>query len=1123
MTATDDYPTERTYMTILNSAVSMAAYRGWIGRGQSMVYGLAITVALLLATTTTTALAAPAWKIKATANTTAPAGGELRYHVAVGNTGDALTSGPVELRVELPEGITASNAFQEDGFLYPFDCSDLDPGDTQFTCVIDTPIDPTHGSAASLTVATDVALDATGVLTASFELSGGGAQTSATTVEPTEISDVEPGLGFDVFDGRLTASPAGDPFLQAGGHPYSVDTQFLLNTVTHPINGDVWPPVSIKDLTVDLPPGLVGSPTAVEQCTMAELTTLVNGGVGGVCPTGSQVGIVEVRTDGTSRLDEGGVYSMVPPPSVPARFAFIAAGTVVTLDAALRTGGDYGLSVSSLNTSQAVALVGSEVSFWGFPADPAHDAQRHCPVTNSYGCSTEAPVRPFLRLPTSCTAPGVGLETKLRMDSWEHPGEFVSSSFTSHLPPGFPRHSSEWGPVQGPTGCEDVPFDPELSAQPSVPARANEPSGFSFDLSVPQTDESIGQGDLRKAVVTLPEGVRVSPPSAAGLEGCSPAQIGLASKALPSCPDGSKLGTLEVDTPLLDEPLTGDVYLAKPFDNPSNTLLGLYLVAEGLGVVVKLDGRVDADPVTGRLTATFDENPQLPFSNLHLEFDDGPRAALVLPSECGTHTTRAVLTSWSGKTVVSESSFEVTRDSAGQPCAARFDPGFEAGSVNPVAGVFSPFVARILRSDRDQELGRIDMTLPQGAVADLSDVDLCTQAQIDRAAARSGKAAQMVSGCPAGSQIGTITVGAGAGPNSFYPTLPGSDRSGRVFLTEAYTQTKYRLAGIPQPAYGLAIEVPAVAGPFDLGNVLVRAAVYVDPETAQLKVLSDPLPRILDGIPLQVRDVQVDIDRERFTVTPTSCDEMAVTAGLHSTAGRTAVKRSRFQVGDCSRLRLTPRLSMRLTGRGQMRSKGHPALRTKLTQPAGQANISRVKVVLPRSIVLDPTNANNTGLLCGYEEALAADCPASSVIGNATAISPLLKRPLRGRVYFAQGKRRDPRTNNLIRTFPTLLVTLRGEVALNLRAKTNVTPKGLVTTFPIVPDARVSSFALNLRGGKKRGILLVTANAQGNINLCNHTQRARLAYRAHNNRQTRQTIGIKTACTKAKRTKHRQR
>ena len=627
----------------------------------------------------------------------------------------------------------------------------------------------------------------------------------------------------------------------------------------------------------------------------------------------------------------------------------------------------------------------------------------------------------------------MGLETKLSIDSWQDPGNFVHASFFSHDV--APNESTQVGP----TGCELVPFDPALLTAPGT-SRASSPSGWSFDVTLPQNEnpDGLAEADLRKATATLPEGVRVSPASADGLGACSPAQIHLHSTADAACPDSSKIGTLRVDTPLLDTPLTGAVYLATPHDNPFGSLLALYLVANGPGVVIKLPGKITADAVTGQLSTTFDDNPQLPFSDLHLEFKNGPRSPLVNPATCGTYTTHAQMTSWSGMTVNVSSSFTVDRSSSGKACKPLgFTPDFVAGTENPVAGTSSPLVVLLSRDDEDQEIKSLSVRTPRGLIGKIASVKLCR-----RTDAKAGT-------CGAASRIGSVTVGAGAGPNPFYID------TGRVYLTGPYK-------GAP---FGLSIVVPAKAGPFDLGNVVVRSAIFVDRHTATLKVVSDPLPTILQGIRLDVRDVRVKIDRRNFVRNPTSCANKHVGGTITSTQGSTAQVSTHFQVANCSDLELRPKLSLRVGGKGHTAHGASTPLETTLTQTPGQSNLKTVSVTLPLSLNARLDVVNNA---CTQAQFDAGHCEQARA-GSAVAVTPLLEHALRGGAYFVK----DPAKP--AGSLPNLVVALRGQVDFDLVGHIKIPGGTLLSTRFSAPDVPIKKFTLSLVSGS-HGPLGVATN-----------------------------------------------
>jgi hypothetical protein len=901
----------------------------------------------------------------------------------------------------------------------------------------------------------------------------GGGTTAPVSQEQTILLEPLPPFAFKGFTALFTDN-AGDIVTQSGGHP-DITTHLRFNTklANLPTGID-----RVKDVDVDLPVGLVGNPTATsELCTFGALTSLGTGedGDSNKCPAGSQVGVVSLEGGNQGFI---GIYNMVPRIGSPAQFGFVLASSPVILSASLRDG-DHGARITSVNTNSSVPVTDVKVTFWGVPADPSHDFYRKkCMIQGQQSgpsgdrCTTGDPRVPFTRLPTEC---GGALPFAADVSTYGQPNHIVHADTTT--PPL--------------TGCGQVPFEPEIDVQPTT-TEPDSPSGLRVDVTVPQENspDGIATADLRRARVTLPEGMTVSPSSASGLAACSDQQFRDGLPGPSTCPAASTIGSVSLDTPLLEEPVAGKVFVLDQLsDDPGSGRLfrlGIELRDDDRGVDVKLPGSVIADPQTGQLTTTFDETPQLPFSRMSLRLKGGPRAPLATPATCGTKTVITEMTGWNGKVAAPSDSFTIDC-----PGMSGFAPSFEAGAVSPTGGAFSPFVVAIERRDREEYLDGVEVEMPKGVLAKLRGVPLCADAQ-----AASG-------GCPAGSRVGTATVGAGAGSTPFY-------LDGPVYLTGPYK-------GAP---YGLSVAVSVVAGPYDLGTVVVRQALHVDRDDAHVTVVSDPLPRVLKGVPVRLRSVNVDVDRPGFTVNPTSCSEKQVVATLRSQQGTTRQASSRFQVGDCQALAFRPKLKMRLTGKRQRRTGGHPGIRAVLTQGSGQAGIGKAEVRLPSSLALDTKRAASDDL-CEWRESLKDEpnCPAASVIGRAKAVSPLLNRPLEGPVYFAKRKRIN-RFGREISTFPSLVIALRGEVAINLRGNTTVKPGALVTTFAEVPDAPISRFELNLAGARK-GILLVTKTSRGrNINLCSKRQIAEADIDGQNGRRADQRIAIKTPCAKkAKRAK----
>ena len=628
--------------------------------------------------------------------------------------------------------------------------------------------------------------------------------------------------------------------------------------------------------------------------------------------------------------------------------------------------------------------------------------------------------------------------------------------------------------------------------------------------------------------MTLPEGVAISASAADGLDGCSDLpgagdQVHYENTDPVSCPEASKVGSVTGTSPLLarrdpvtDEvigadPVGGDVFILKPHPgdlSPSGDQDGKFRVliqvdSAKYGINFKLPGEVTADRVTGRLTARFENNPQAPLKHVRLTFKPGSRAALVNPVTCGQAKTSSVFSSWSrGGTrddgvmvagvpdVASNSGYEVSWDGAGAGCPASlpFSPALSAGTSDTQARASSPFSFDLTRGDRQDVITGVTAALPGGLLAAVKDVPLCSDAD-----ANAGS-------CPAASRVGSATVAAGAGEAPFYL------RDQPVSLTGPYK-------GAP---YGLVIAAHAVAGPFDLGTVVVRQALHVDVNDAHATVVSDPVPTIRDGVPFKVRRVHVVVDRPGFMRSPSSCELLAISTNVLSAGGQVASLTTPMQFGGCEKLAFAPELALKLTGAKEAKVGGHPGFEALVTQEPGEAGIKAVTVTLPLSLALDPDNAQSDAL-CEYADGLKNQCPAKSVIGSVTAVSPLLKTALNGKVYFVKGVRTDPKTGRQIRTLPTLLIELRGEVNLNLRG-TNSVPdnKHLTSTFPVIPDAPISSFSMKLNGGKK-GILVIT---DGNDNICSVAQKPFLAAQGHNGKrlETATTMAIECPLAVASRT-----
>ncbi|HWO46635.1 MAG TPA: hypothetical protein VNM41_01130, partial [Solirubrobacterales bacterium] len=577
-----------------------------------------------------------------------------------------------------------------------------------------------------------------------------------------------------------------------------------------------------------------------------------------------------------------------------------------------------------------------------------------------------------------------------------------------------------------------------------------------------------------------------NPSAAEGLGSCTEAQFGEASLEQRGCPGDSKLGTVDVSSPLLQAPLKGSLYLATPHQNPFGSLLATYLViAEPrYGIFIKQAGSIDPDPVTGQIASTFEDLPELPFSDLTVHFREGPRAPLATPTACGAYTTTTLLTPSSGNPpLADDSGFQITAGPNGGPCISGtpFSPGFVAGSTDNTAGAYSPFYMRFTRADGEGEITRLDATLPPGLVGRIAGLGRCGDAQIAEARTKSGKAEQAQASCPADSRIGSLVAGAGVGP------------------TLTYTQGSLYLGG-PYGGHPLSVVsvVPALAGPFDLGTVVVRSALDLNPETADVEVIgaaSDPIPRILEGVPLAVRDLELYVDRPNFTLNATSCDEEQAKATLFA-GSLSAALASRYQASGCDKLAFKPKLTLKLKG-GTTRGK-FPSVRSTLIPRAGDANIGKAVVFLPPSEQIENSHINNP---CTRVQFAAEQCPPKSILGKAKAFTPLLDEPLEGNVYF--------RSNGGERELPDIVADLRGQFHIVLVGFIDTKGKRIRTTFANVPDAPVSKFTLNLFGGK-RGLLV------NNRNICKGKLRTRLNLTGQNGRRFDSEPLLDAGCKKGK-------
>lgn len=860
---------------------------------------------------------------------------------------------------------------------------------------------------------------------------------------------------------------------QAGAHPDSFSVEFELNQDSsgHSEGGEM------RDALIDLPPGFVGNPQAVPECTRQQFE-----GPSPRCPGSTQVGVLRATAPGVSGESINPIYNVEPPPGVAAQLGFALFNFVVTQNAFLRTEEGYGISVATPNVP--LEITRAQAVIWGTPADSSHDPERVCEGTT--GCSTDALRKPFLTLPTSC---GPFLMTL----------KAASRATGVYVPETVPL-TSQGGVASSIVGCESVPFNPSIASAPSV-SSGDSASGLGFELKLPDAglldSEAITETQPLTTELAFPPGITVNPSAANGIGVCSLDQYQAA-----TCPESSKLGTLVASTPLLAEPIEGAIYLAAPHANPFGSLLALYIVARvpERGIVVKQAGEVRADPSTGQLTSIFNHLPPIPYSSFDVRLREGPRAPLITPQTCGEYRTVARLYPFSnpGSAVERSVPFKIVSGANGGACATSeaqlpAKPTLEAGSTSPLAGTYAPFLFRIKRADGEQRISAVSATLPTGLLARLNGVPFCSDAAMATAASRTqegdGALENASPSCPAASQIGIVNVAAGAGSQPYYA-------QGKAYLAGPYK-------GAP-----LSVEIitPAIAGPFDLGSVAVRTALYVNESTAQVTAVSDPLPTILHGIPLDVRTVSLQIDRREFTLNPTNCESKSVTASVSTLAGATAKLSNNFAVGGCKGLAFKPSLKLAFTG--QTKRTGFPAIKAVLTQPKGEnANLSGATVILPKGMLIANAHINNPCTRVQFNSGglPGEGCPAKSILGTAKVWTPLLEKPETGKVYF--------RSNGGERELPDLVIALRGTIPLQFLGfvdsvgKKNAEVRRVRSRFLNIPDGPVSRFELKLDGGKK-GLL------QNSKNLCKVSNRAKFQLDGQNGKSYDTEPKVQVSCAK---------
>lgn len=908
--------------------------------------------------------------------------------------------------------------------------------------------------------------------------------------------DARAGVPIEAFNAIPTDT-------QAGGHPDVLFSFALKNRYDQLVEEGLNDPCDCqdaKDITVHLPTGLIGNLPEPPVCTAAQFA-------GNQCPVDSQFGIAEAST--TAFIGSGGeaaalpfiaaVYKLQPQPGQAGLIGFKIQPADIPVFTVLsaRTGSDYGIDAKVSSIWHVYALHAFKQVLWGVNADPKNNPLRF-PLGQTgriYGLLCDSAGNPSTEDPNtidktgffgncnSPATPGVPSNSP-EMPFWLNPstcGVPLTSSIDVLSYDGEETHASASYPAT--TGCEKQSFDPSLAAQPTT-EEADSPSGLDVQLKVPQFLSATvpSPSEIKETTVTLPEGFSINPAAAEGKTSCSDAAARFGSEEQGFCPEFSKVGTLEVHTSVLPGPLPGYVYLGDPKPGERFRLI---LVADGFGTHVKLPGTVAPDPQTGQLVASFKNLPQTPFQEFDLHFFGSEKGALATPTKCGTYPVVSRFVPWNGALEPQESTqlFKIEQGPDGKPCPGErrpFEPSFDAGSAGNSPAAHSTYSVDVKREDGYQFLSGLDVTTPTGFAADLSGVPYCPEAAIAMISnpLYSGLAELNASACPAASRIGSVAAGAGAGSKPLYV-------DGKVYLAGPYR-------GAP---LSLVVVVPGVAGPYDLGNVVDRAAIHVDPVTARVTTVADPLPQILEGVPLRARRVQVSIDRENFALTGTNCSPHSTEARITGAEGVVSSQSAHYQLANCAGLRFGPKLNLRLTG-GTKRG-GHPALRAVLRSGPGEANLAAASVALPHSEFLDQGNIRT---ICTRVQYAAEQCPAAAIYGRAKAISPILAEPLEGPVYLRSSSQE----------LPDLVMDLNGQVDFDAIAHIDSKNGGIRSTFDFIPDIPISKVVLSMRGGKK-GLL------ENSRDICaGRTPRAIARLAGQNGRRSNSRVPLRASCGKRK-------
>jgi uncharacterized repeat protein (TIGR01451 family) len=1012
---------------------------------------LAVVVfAVFAAGSAVAAVQSPQWTVTATSYPTNFAPGSVgTYQVQVKNTGGAASNPGEKIIVSdvLPSGLTATSSASGNDYV-----SGNEMTCTGLTCEYTGAVAP--DDFLELRIPVEVKAGASeGEVTNTVSVSGGEAP-SASVETPTAISSTPAGFGIAPGSAATVLSST-----QAGAHA-DLTASLAFNTKSLALAG------TPKEIVTDLPPGFVGDLADTPRCPVATFSKQLGGFQPAACSLGTQVGVstILVNSGFSEYYVVFPVYNLSTNPGEIAKLGFYAAFEGVQGTISVRPG-DYGVRTTfqGINDTAVIPVGGASVTIWGVPSEPGHDAMRgltcnnlgNCAHCNTKEClfgvsglSSEGLAVPFLTSPTECTS--APLQATFKATSWAGRED---------------RGESSMGPL---TGCGLLEFGPSITVAPDT-SDADTPAGLTFEVKVPQeglvSPVGVATADIKNTAATLPAGVVINPGQAAGLGACQFSQDGIGVEGPPGCPSDSKVGTVEIQTPIIKNTLKGNVYLLQ--SNPPDVKLLVAPEDPADGIYIKFVGDVHLNEATGQLLTTFEQTPQLPFSDLKLSFSGGAQAALATPTGCGSYATNADFTPWTAPTgadALTTSSFAIEAGPGGSACASPlpFGPALIAGATTDQAGGFTDFSLLLQRGDGQQRISTLQFKTPEGLLGMISKVPLCPEPQ----------AAQGT--CSSASQIGHTVVESGPGPYPLVVPQPGQPPA-PIYLTGGYR-------GAP---YGLSIVVPVVVGPFNLGTIVVRSAIAVDPHTAQLTVTTDPLPAIIDGVPTDLRSIDAVIDRPGFMFNPTNCSAMAFGGSAASTEGTTAAISSHFQVGSCQTLKFKPTFQASTVGKTS-RANG-ASLRVKLTYPkapiGSQANIAKVKVDLPRQLPSRLTTLQKACKDTVFNQNPSA-CPAASRVGAAKAITPILAVPLEGPAYFvSHGSEK----------FPELIIVLQGAgVTVDLHGETFISPAGITSsTFRQVPDVPVGTFELKLPQGANSALA-------ANKNLCTSKLRIPTAFTAQN-------------------------